>query len=131
MISLASTQSYPSSTRQLPRSVQRFMHAVNCRRESSGRKRTQTASPGHVPGSQPNSVHAPLGVELSHARSPVSEQSSAVSHESPIVGAQPAIARLRTTSNDLMWGASIAEDAGGAREGPDTSGVLSAWRPSE
>jgi hypothetical protein len=63
------------------------------RAEVAVRNPMQTASSGHVPGSQLKTVQYPAGAVLSHKRSPEFEQSASMSHSSPISGLQPSAVR--------------------------------------
>lgn len=66
------------------------MHAVNSSREAIGRQRTHTASGGQVLASQPKTMQAPPGWDVSQTRSPVIEQFSALAQGSPMPGVHPA-----------------------------------------
>lgn len=86
------------------------MQAVKVRRDSIGRHRTQVASAGQVPSSQPKTMHTPPGLAVSHTRSPVIEQLIAVLQRSPIAGAQP----TARTASDTSRGASVRGRMGAA-----------------
>src|SRR5688572_17833428 len=71
------------------------------------KKRTQTASSGHVEKSQPMIVQYPSFWEMSHWRSPFGLQSELTTHESPISLPQP-VASASARSRYLMSGRILA-----------------------